>query len=358
MSVDEFIFDLGEFEEEVVEEHATQERVRKSGWRKEKGRYLCLVPNCRERKLDFVRKFALVRHWEEVHVSTIELSKSTVQSSCQSLKRAYDLERHYRRKHELNHLQAKPLSQGEKLKRKVVENRNYVAPGTLVGPKDKLGTGLGKPFTETRPGPNEMEVTLAVVRVEIDNVLDEEVDMILQSVPEPEIKKVIGINLSHKEQERKNKLIKDIWTARVLIREWTRREKEAKDELKRLEVKEQRLREKVLQEQLRGERSERRKMEVEMRQLKGQMDRRKSVFDYIDVLKYEVSMCVYVYFILIWHLIYEMVSIFIFIEFHSTLTFIISYYILVVICASYLLGSKVKSAMMFNCILHMSFIVL
>ena len=75
MSVDEFIFDLGEFEEEVVEEQASQERVMRSGWRREKGRYIFLVPNCRELKLDFAQKFALVRHWEEIHVSTIELFK-------------------------------------------------------------------------------------------------------------------------------------------------------------------------------------------------------------------------------------------------------------------------------------------
>ena len=55
MCVDEFMLDLGEFEEEVVEEQASQERVR-SGWRREKGRYICLVPNCRERKLDFAQK--------------------------------------------------------------------------------------------------------------------------------------------------------------------------------------------------------------------------------------------------------------------------------------------------------------
>ena len=75
MSVTEFIFDLGEFEEEVVEEQACQERERISGWRREKGRYLCLVPNCRERKLDFAQKFAMVQHWEEIHVTTIELFK-------------------------------------------------------------------------------------------------------------------------------------------------------------------------------------------------------------------------------------------------------------------------------------------
>ena len=133
---------------------------------------MCLVPNCRERKLDFAQMFALVRHWEEVHVNTVELFKCTVQSSS-SFKSAYDLERHYRQKHELNPLQVKELSQGENLKGKVVNNRNYVAPGTLVRPKDKLGTGFGKPFTETRPSPTEMEVSSSAMRVEIDNVLDE-----------------------------------------------------------------------------------------------------------------------------------------------------------------------------------------
>ena len=286
MSVDEFVFDLGEFEEETVEEQASEERVR-SGWRREKGRYICLVLNCRERKLDFAQKFALVRHWEEIHVSTIELFKCTVQTSCQSFKRAYDLERHYRRKHDLNPLQAKELSKGENLKRKVVDNRNYIAPGALVGPKEKSGTGLGKPCTETRPCPTEMEVAPAAVKVEIENMPDPEVDMILPAVPKPDVKRVSGASLSLEELERKNKLIRDIWTARERIREWTKREKEAKDKLKRLEIKEQRLREKALQEELRGERSERRKMEVEMRKLKGQVDKRKSVFDDIDVFKYE-----------------------------------------------------------------------
>ena len=40
----------------------------------------------------------------------------------------------------------------------------------------------------------------------------------------------------------------------MCIKEWTRRENEAKDELKQLEVKEQRLRERALQEELRDER--------------------------------------------------------------------------------------------------------
>ena len=153
----------------------------------------------------------------------------------------YDLERHYIRKHDLNPLQVKELSQGENLKRKVVENRNYIAPGTLVGPKDKSGTGLGKPCTETRPCPTKMEVAPAAVKEEIENMPDPEVDIILPAVPEPDIKKVSGANLSLKEQDRKNKLIRDIFTARERIREWTKREKEAKDELKRLEIKEQRL---------------------------------------------------------------------------------------------------------------------
>ena len=65
---------------------------------------------------------------------------------------------------------------------------------------------------------------------------DPEVDMTLPVVPEPDVKKVSGANLSLKEQNRKNKLIRDIFTARERIREWTKREKEAKDELKRLEI--------------------------------------------------------------------------------------------------------------------------
>ena len=76
-----------------------------------------------------------------------------------------------------------------------------------MGRKDKPGTGLGKPFMETRPGPTEMEIYPAAVRVEIDNVLNEQVDMIVPSVPEPEVKKVIGANLSPEEQERKNKYL-------------------------------------------------------------------------------------------------------------------------------------------------------
>ena len=188
-----------------------------------------------------------------------------------------------------------------------------------MGPKDKSGTGFGKPCTETRPCPTEMGVVPAAVKVEIENMPDPEVDMILPAVPEPDVKKVSGANLSLKEQDRKNKLIRDIFTAREHIREWTKREKEAKDELKRLEIKEQRLREKALQEDLRGERPERRKMEVEMRKLKGQVDQKKSVFEEIDLFKYEElvlgegfhleelilevysKLGNYVYFTLIWH---------------------------------------------------------
>ena len=54
---------------------------------------------------------------------------------------------------------------------------------------------------------------MACQRVEVEYVLDQEVDMILPTVPKPEIKKVTGANLSPEEQEMKNKLIKDIWKA-------------------------------------------------------------------------------------------------------------------------------------------------
>ena len=58
-----------------------------------------------------------------------------------------------------------------------------------------------------------MEVAPAAVKVEIENMPDPEVDMILPAVPEPDVKKVSGANLSLKEQDRKNKLIRDIFTA-------------------------------------------------------------------------------------------------------------------------------------------------
>ena len=293
MAVNEFVFDVSEFQEsgEGVEREEDMEVEEQRGWRKEKGRYLCLVNNCRERKVDFAQKFALTRHWEDVHRPTLEIFKCNVRSSCQSFKRAYDLERHYRKRHDLPADNAKLMTRRENLKGKLVENRNFISPGSLVGPKGKSVAGHGKRETDPRPVPAESVLCklpkAPKVTVEVDNTPDSDVEIDLPDVPEPIVRNVKGASLSSDEQSRKDHLIKEILKAKEMLKLWAQREKEAKEELKGLEVKEQRVREKALQEELRGERSERRRMEVEMRKLKGQVDKSKSVVQDSEVFRYE-----------------------------------------------------------------------
>ena len=59
MSVDEFIMDLIELD---FPESELGDNSQQWGWKKEKGRFACLVPSCSKNGLTFTHKFALMRH--------------------------------------------------------------------------------------------------------------------------------------------------------------------------------------------------------------------------------------------------------------------------------------------------------
>ena len=144
MSVDEFIMDLNEldFPESELGDHSQQ-----WGWRKEKGRFACLVPNCSKNGLTFAHKFALMRHWDEFHTLEITLFRCNVDGNCKYFRRSYDLERHLMRIHHLVPAAAKAYIQLGNVKTKSVPNHNFIDPGELVGPlkKSRSASGTAKP---------------------------------------------------------------------------------------------------------------------------------------------------------------------------------------------------------------------
>ena len=68
------------------------------------------------------------------------------------------------------------------------------------------------------------------------------------------------------------KLMSDIKRADEIISKWSKFQRDAKRQLKKLEMKEHKMREEALQDQLQTERSERRRMEEKIRRLEGQKD--------------------------------------------------------------------------------------
>ena len=222
---------------------------------------------CKLKAVGFAHKFALQRHWDEVHEKQVELFKCTAASHCRTFRRAFDLERHYQRIHGLN---------------KAVDNKHFVDPGCLRAPKNQSGkVGMPDPSTLS----DKADVPPSAVKVEFDNLPGSEVEVKLfkaarqgdqatlkENCPPPNISQLQGACLNKEEQTLKAKLMSDINRADEIIKKWSKFQRDAKRQLKKLEMKEHKMREEALQDQLQTERSERRRMEEKIRRLEGQKD--------------------------------------------------------------------------------------
>ena len=109
-------------------------------------------------------------------------------------------------------------------------------------------------------------------------------------VPDPQPKLVDVFQLSDLERLKKKQLISDVLQAQEKVKLWLKREKDAKRELKQLEVKEQRVQEKAPENQLSEERSQRKALESKIRELEVRLSMKSGniveSLDMGDIFKY------------------------------------------------------------------------
>ena len=195
------------------------------------------------------------------------------------------------------------------VKSKIVDNINYVDPGHLSPPERKTSVpATVHPISGTVPGVTVADLWKLKVNFDTeDQDLDVEVQIKSSEgsdestetsfnaitpaiVPDPQPKLVDGFQLSDLERLRKKQLISDVLQAQEKIKFWSKREKDAKQELKQLEVKEQRVREKALENQLSEEQSQRKALESKIRELEARLSTKSGniaeSLDMGDIFKY------------------------------------------------------------------------
>ena len=57
-----------------------------AGWERKEGKFWCRIPYCQERGVSFAHKFALGRHWHDVHEPDIKSYPCTVEEPCRTFK--------------------------------------------------------------------------------------------------------------------------------------------------------------------------------------------------------------------------------------------------------------------------------